>query len=537
MGMKRWPTVGALFALAVLLTACGSGATDRQAGETAPAGGAAATQQAGQARRGGTLVVALDNNPKNFDPMLTNDVASNAVVANVVEGLYKYDQDLKPVPWLAERVEQPDDRTYVFHLRRGVKFHDGTEMDAEAVRFSIDRIRENKTSPRFRDGQDIAESVVLDQYTYKIVLKDAFAPFPTRLTGGLGAIVSPAAVRAMGDEKFTLNPVGTGPFKFGEWKSDNYVRVEKWGGYWRPGADERPVPYLDAVEWRIITEPSARLTALQAGDVQVIEGGRMRDADLALVKKDSGLVYKQQPGFSYKGMYLTINKPPFDNKALRQAVAYAIDREEIVRAVYDGNRAPAYGPMPTPLAWATDENFKPYGHDPQKAKQKLAEGGSPTGFEFEYWIAAGDSQEQALAELIQVQLSRVGIKMTIQSADANGVLVPKLQKGETNAYQIGISGGLDPDEWVSGAYRKGGGFNFFPYDNPRVEELILQGRRTTNLDQRATTYKEIVRLVLEESPYIFTNFGVDRFVGSTRVQGWTIGPALTAGYANYWLKG
>jgi peptide/nickel transport system substrate-binding protein len=535
--------IAAIMALLVLLVACGTGSRETGGRDVGtPAAQATGTRGSGspaatQVRRGGTLTVALDGNPKTFDPMLANDQVSMPVVNNTFESLYKYDESLTPVPWLAERVEQPDNVTYVFHLRRDVTFHDGTPMDAEAVRFSIDRVRGNKASPRARDGQEIVESVVVDPYTYKIVLREPFAPFPSRLAGGLGAIVSPTAVQAMGDEAFGLNPVGTGPFRFGEWKSDSSVRVERFDSYWRQGTDGRPLPYLDRVEWQIIAEPANRLLALQSGSVDVVEAGRLRDQDLGIVKKDGSLTFKQQAGFSFLGLYLTINKPPFDNKALRQAVAYAIDRDEIVEAIYAGNREPAYGPIPPTLKWATDPEYKPYAYDPRKAKDLLAAAGRPDGFEFEYWIAAGDSQTQQLAELLQAQLARVGIKMKIESADPNGVIIPKLQKGESNAYQLGLSGNVDPDLAVSGSFQKKGGTNFFPYENDRVDQLIRQARQTSDPTVRAPLYREIVGLVMEDSPYIFTTYGVDRYVGAKNVLGWHVGQKAVSGYAEYWKSG
>ena len=518
-----------------VLIACGGGKDgDKGTTEQAPAGGQAApTQQTVRIRRSGTLLYALEQNPKDFDPMKSNDVPSNRIVGNVFEGLYKYDDQLKPHPWLAEKIEQPDDVTYIFQIRRGVKFHDGTEMDAEAVKFSMDRVREYKPGPGYKNGQEVAETVAVDKYTFRMVLKDVNTSFPQYLTARLGGVVSPAAVKTMGEDKFNLSPVGTGPFKFVEWRNDAHVRAEKFADYWGKGADGQPLPYLDRVEWRIISEPTARLTALQAGDVHI---GAVRDQDVAIVKKDPNLQFAQQAGFNFAGMWLTINRPPFDNRALRQAVAFALDREELIRVIYEGNAEVANGPIPPPLKWAVDPSYKPYTLDLQKAKEKLAEGGRPGGFEFEYWISAGDSQAQQRAELLQAQLGKAGIRMNIQAGDFNGVVIPKMQKHESNAYQLGLSGGVDPDSWVSGAFEKGGGFNFSPYENPRVDELIKAGRRTSNLEERAKIYKEAVRLIVEDVPYIFTHHAAERFTGSKKLQGWYLGYKLTTGYSEFWLN-
>jgi len=528
--MKRTFSILALvIAAAVLIAACskgGNGSSSSSGGPGAPSGG-------DKVVRGGTLLVAMDANPKDFDPMVEGDTYSGQVVGNIVEGLYDYDENLKPVPWLAESIDTPDNLTYIFHVRKGVKFHDGTEMDADAVKFSVDRVRNNPKSPGYADGKQIADTIAVDKYTFKITLTEPFAPFPSRLTGRLGGIVSPTAVKAMGDEKFNQNPVGTGPFKFGEFKSDNYVRVERFDGYWRMGADGKPLPYLDRIEWRVITEPAARLTALQAGDVYI---SSIRDQDAPIVKKDGNLNYAQGAGRSYGGIMLTVDRPPFDNKALRQALQFAVDRKEIITAVYEGNREVANGMIPPVLTWAIDPNFQPYSFDQGKAKAKLAEGGKPAGFEFTVWGAAGSSITQQLLELMQAQLAKVGIKMNIELADFNGVVVPKWQKRESNAYSIGLTGGVDPDQFVASPFQTGGPFNFFPYSNPQVDDLIKQGRATPDIEARAAIYKKMVPIIMDDSPYIFLTYGIDRYVGNKKVQGWYLGSKATSGYSEFWLQ-
>jgi peptide/nickel transport system substrate-binding protein len=547
----RLSAIAGVLAFAMIAAACGGG--DNNTGGAGTTGATDGTPAAGQApqaggtpaaaariKRGGTLVAALGNNPRTFDPMLSNDVASAAPQANILEGLYKYDENYRPVPWLAEKVDINSDSTvFTFTMRQGIKFHDGTEMDAEAVKFSMERIKNNTASPRNADARVVSAIDVLDKYSIRLTLSEPFAPFPARLTGGLGYVVSPAAVRSMGDERFGLNPVGTGPFKFGEFRNDVSVTLNKYENYWKQGADNRPLPYLDKVEYRIIAEAATRLTALQSGDVDIFAANtNPRDADIAIIKRDNTLNFQEGPGLGWGGMWLTINKPPFDNKALRQALAFAIDREEINRAIYEGTRTLAHGPIPVPLKWAVDENFKPYGTkaDPEKAKAKLAGGGQPNGFAFEYWISAGDQTGQLLAELIKAQLAKVGITMNIQSGDFNGVVIPKLMKQESNAYQLGLTGSVDPDGHVSLGFQTGAGFNFFPYSNARVDDLVKQGRATSNQEQRAPIYKEITRLIMDDSPYIWHTYSKEQITANKKVQGTFLGPKATTGYAEYWKE-
>jgi ABC-type transport system substrate-binding protein len=537
---RQW-TVAVGLLLAILAGAC-SGSNDTNPAKVStssvspsgtPSAGAAtgSPRAVTQIRRGGALTVEMAANPVSFDPMTASDAESGRVMAQIYDSLYKYDENLKPVPYLAEKVENPDPTTWVFTLRKGVKFHDGADLDAEAVKFSFDRIRSNSKSVRFTDAALIADTVVVDTYTFKVTLTEPFAPFPARLTAGLGYIVSPAAVQKQGNDDFAVHPVGSGPFKFGEWKPDVSVRVDKFDGYWLDGADGKKLPYLDRVEWKIIPDAATRLSALQAGTVDIAD---VRDVDMPAVEKDSNLVWKEQAGLGFNGLWLTIDRPPFDNKALRQAVSYALDRDALIKAVFDGHRVKSSGPISPVMSWARDPDFDPYAFSLDKAKAKLQEGGKPDGFEFEYWISAGDAVQRQLADLMQQQLARAGIKMNVQEGDFNNVVVQKLMRRESNAYALGLTGSLDPDGVLSNLFARNGSFNYFPYQNQQVDDLLKQARETLDSNNRAPLYKQIVPIIMDDDPYVFTFHPVDRFTGSRKVQGWHLGAKVIEGYADVW---
>jgi ABC-type transport system substrate-binding protein len=545
---SRWWAIAGVLALAMVVAACGGSDDDKDEGAAesgslgAITGTATAVPQTTKpVKRGGTLIVAMDVNPKNgeFDPMKAGDTYTSAVTSAVTEGLMWIDEQIKPQCRLCERYEiSSDGLTYTFHLRQGVKFHDGTEMDAQAVKFSVDRVRDekNKQYPGFNDSKAIVDTRAVDKYTFQIVLNEVNSPFLTKLTGRLGGVVSPTAIQTMGDDKFGTAPVGTGPFKFKEFRNDQMVRVEKFEGYWRKAPDGQPLPYLDAVEWRIIPEPTTRLTALQTGDVHI---AAIRDQDAKIVKEDKNLEYAQQAGFGLTTFSYNLSVPPFDNKALRQAVMFALDREEIIQAVYEGNRVVGNGFVPLTMKWAIDENFKPYPSkaDPEKAKQKLAEGGKPAGFEFTAYFGSGSSQVQQLVELMAAQLAKVGIKMNIQLADFNGVVVPKWQKQEPDGHVYGISWstGVDPDGLLTNVFTQGGSFNFSKYSNPRVTELVAAARKTSNFDERGSHYKEAMKLIMDDLPWPVIVYGIERHTASKKVQGWYLGTKATTSYSEYWL--
>jgi peptide/nickel transport system substrate-binding protein len=278
-----------------------------------------------------------------------------------------------------------------------------------------------------------------------------------------------------------------------------------------------------------VGDPFARLDGLL--------DGRLHIADIPIaaepfVEDDPRIVVATNPagGFGYSSIILTLDRPPFDNRALRQAVQLAIDRDALNDFWYGGGRAVAHGPIPPVFAWAVDPGYQPYRYDPRLALDKLREGGRPDGFEFELWAAAG---EVPLYELIQEQLAEVGIRITIRLAPFPTV-VERMQQRASNAYFVGFSTGLDPDGAVT-RFLPDSAFNDGPYDNPAVTDLVLRARRTVDLDERGRIYKEVAPLIMEDSPLILLFTSLDRFTGSSRVHGWYLGVRATAGYAEFWL--
>jgi peptide/nickel transport system substrate-binding protein len=507
------------------------------AGASAAAKPASPTAAAAKIRRGGTLSLASAIDAKTFDPMVSGDTYSGYVISQVFEGLVKYNEDYKPVGWLADSWDiSPDNLVYTFHLHRGIKFHDGTDFNAQAMKFSMDRIRNNKASIAYSDcGPDaVAGDDVVDDFTFKVTLTKPYAPFLTNLTSRCGGAVSPTAVQKQGDDDFALHPVGTGPFKFVEWKKDDHFTVTKNENYWKMGADGKPLPYLDKVNWRVMTDGSARLQALLTGelDFTVVD-----DKDVDSVKANSDMIVQQQPGIGWGGFMVNVSKPPFNNKALAQAVDYAIDKDEVIRVIYKGLRVKALsGPIPPPLKWAVDDNQKYYDYDAAKAKAKLAEGGQPNGFSFTMLADTSSPVTQQTLELYQAQLKKVGIDMKIESGDFNSVVVKRAQGGDFEAAGIVISGGVDPDAYTYSMFntKSIGAFNIPHLSDPEIDNLTQQGRQETDLDKRAAIYKQVTKLIMDYSPWIMVSYAVDRFTGNKKVQGWYLGLRATAGYSEYW---
>jgi len=529
-------TAAAPAASALATTTIAPGGTPASGAAAIPgAQTATATPAAQKIRRGGTLNLASAIDAIGFDPMTSSDLYSGYVIGQVFEGLAKFDENYLPVPWLAEKWDiSPDGKTYTFKIRKGVKFHDGTDVNAQAAKFSMDRIRNNKASVAYQDCGPtvVTDTQAPDDTTFVVTLVDSNAPFITKLGGRCGGLVSPTAVQKQGDDDFNLHPVGSGPFKFLEFKKDDHFSVVRNENYWKMGADGKLLPYLDKVNWRVITDGPARTQALLTGELDFTA---VNDKDVDAVKGNPDLVFQQQITLGWGGFMLNVSHPPFNNKALAQAVAFAVDRDEVIRVIYKGLVPRAEnGNIPPPLKWAVDPNYKPYDFDLAKAKAKLVEGGQPNGFSFTMLADTSDPVQQQRLELLQSELKKANIDMKIESGNFNDVVVPRARKGEGDAYQIVISGGIDPDNWTYGLFHTDASFNFPKLSDPAIDKLMEDGRRESDYNKRAEIYKQVTKLIMDYSPWVMINYTNDRFTGRKVVQGWYLGSRATAGYSEFW---
>ena len=504
---------------------------------------ASPTQAAANIRRGGTLSLAIQADPKTFDPMLASDQFSTYVTDQVFEGLVNFDTQYKPVPWLADSWDiSADGLTYTFHLHNGVKFQDGTDFNAQAMKFSMDRIRNNKASVGQSDcGPNVvADTQAVDDLTFKVTSAQFLTKLGTQ-AAHCGAAVSPTAVQKQGDDAFGQHPVGTGPFKFQEWQPGDHMTVVKSDTYWRTGADGKPLPYLDKINWRVISDNTQRLQALLTGEVDSAPSTSIADKDIASVKANSSLIFQQGPGLGWAGFMLNVSKPPFNNKALAQAVNFATNRDEVNSVVYSNLRERQdTGVIPAALGWAVDPSYKPYTYDPAQAKAKLAEGGQPSGFSFTILLDASNAQQEQLVELLQSEYKQVGIDMKIQSGDFNSVVVKSALSGDFQAVVLTVGGGgVDPDSWIYTTFHTDpnnpiASFNAPHLSDPQIDQLAEQGRLETDINKRAAIYKQANKLIMDYSPWIIVNNIPSRYIGNKKVQGYYVGQKATAGYAEFW---
>ncbi|MBI2303633.1 MAG: ABC transporter substrate-binding protein [Chloroflexi bacterium] len=356
---------------------------------------------------GGTLIGIMGFMPAfdpgfhlsgSFDEALY-DMVYNSLLLDKVDGTL--------APELAESWEIPDPTTFVFKLRRGVKFHDGTDFNAQVVKAHYERLADKEyAGPQAVELKKSFKSAqAVDEYTYKMTIKEPAASFLPQCTttGGSGMISNPADAKKRNDVLKT-GGIGTGPFMANEWLMDERASVKKFSGYWEKG-----IPYLDAVVWRMIPSFDVQLTMLRAGEAHL--NLEVQTKDLPLLKNDPNIVVRIVPGTKRKNLVMNMLNSPFKNKAVRQALAYAIDRETVTKAIWGDLYQVGAGPFP-PSTWAYDPNLKGYPFDLAKAKEKLVEGGYPNGFQGKI-LSGGAPDETQLAEVAQQQLAKIGIRLDV----------------------------------------------------------------------------------------------------------------------------
>ncbi len=489
---------------------------------------AASAASAASAVRGGTLRIGWIPNAKTFDPHLSVQFAERFVLYMVFNTLVGLDREFSVVPELARSWEvSPDGKKVTFHLQRGVKFHDGTDFTAEVVKWNIERILDPQTkSPQRSQLEPVVAAVtVVDPYTVAFELKKPFAPLLAALAERPGFIISPAAVKKYG-ENFGRNPVGTGPFRFVEWVPDASVTLERFDGYWETGK-----PYLDKVVYRVVPDPTVRITMVRTGEVDIATD--VDPKDVPMLRGQAGLkVSELSPPARWTALQWQVDKPPFNNRSLRQAIALAIDRNELRDVLLRGFGEPAGGPV-TPGLWWFDPGFKGFRYDLELARKKLAEAGYPNGFHFKF-VVANVPQWIRQAELIQAQLRKINVTMEFEldnPADAYAHIVER----KTNWTHTNWTQRADPNGLLYILFHSKGFANTTGYSNPRVDELLERAAALFDPQQRKPLYHEAERIIVEDAPYVFLNYTPDFAVMSRKVENWSWIPDLVPRFRELWL--
>lgn len=516
MNLMPWTRRG-LFLAAAGAVALISGMPERAMAQTPP----------------GVLIVGQVAEPKSLDPAAVTAVNDFRILVNVYEGLTRYKSGtLEVEAALATGWDISEDGTeYTFTLRDGVSFHDGTPFNAEAVKFNFDRMLDENhpyhdTGPFplsfFFGAVDATE--VVDDMTVKFTLNAPYAPFLSNLAYPTGLIVSPAAVEAHRTD-FGRNPVGTGPFTFAEWRSNEAVVLERNDAYWGEPAGTQ------AVVFRPITDSNTRVAEMLAGGIDLMV--EVPPTSLGQFSGD-GFSIVEQAGPHVWFLILNAKEGPFADKRVRQAANYAINKEAIVNDVLEGTATVAAGPTPPAFAWAYNDALDPYPYDPEKARALIAEAGAD-GAELTFYVTEGGSgmlDPVPMGTAIQADLQAVGFEVMIETYEWNTFL------GEVNP---GLEGKADMAEmaWMtndpdtlpylalrSEAWPDKGGFNSGYYANAKVDELLEAARTATDQDERAQLYREMQTIVQEDAPWVFVANWKQNAVTSDRVENFGLEPSF-----------
>jgi peptide/nickel transport system substrate-binding protein len=481
-----------LGAAAVALTACSTpGATP---GATSGGGG-------------GTIVVALADDPGTIDPSLANTFSSRIVFQAFCQKLYDANNALQPVPQLAAALPKTssDGLTVTIPLRSGVKFNDGTPFNAAAVKASLERDLTLSGSARAKEIAAIKSVTAVNPTTVQIKLSHPFSPLIAQLTDRAGLIMSPTALQKEGS-KFGDSPVCVGPFKYSSRVEGTSLSFTKSSDYYDAGKVKSA-----GITFKIITDPTTRAANLQSGDVQAAE--RLDATDIPRLKTDSSLHIQGISAPSYQGITINISNAHGDTKPaapvntalsrspqLRQAFEMALDRNTINKAVWNNAESVDCLPLPLSMAYRPDKaNCTPF--NPTAAKQLVAASGVKTPIPVSMMIPANSGVDR-LAAVIQSMEAKAGFAVSIKSVEFTSALAAG-QAGNFDTFLIGWSGRIDPDGDLSDIVTTDGVNDYSGLQNPQLDKDIVQAAAVSGVAARKAAYAKALQLLGQLRPIIY----------------------------------
>lgn len=533
---------GAALSLGGLLAACGGGSTSPTATGAAtsgsaatPAGAASAPTSAASAssaapqtagggaptaatagQPGGELIYGVTNKFDTLDPNVTTFTDVGRMAYHLFDPLVWQPKPGEFIPGLADKwdINQTADE-YTFHLRQGVTFHDGTPFNADAIKFTFDRIvnPDLKSQSAFSLIGPYDSSTVMDPATIKVKFTAPFAPFLDSSAQPYLAPVSPTAVNKFGKD-FGVNPVGTGPFKFDSYKTDNVVRMVKNPDYkWGPTLfKHQGAVYLDAISWRIIPEPATRLAALKSGEVHFIQDVPTQDYK-DLQGNGSIQILEGASAGSGESMMMNVTKPPTDDAKVRQALEWGVDKAGMNKAVWQGLYKPTNSPLTSVMFGYDPATANTYSYDPKKAGALLDEAGwtlsgnvrkkNGQDLALGLYYRSDNADASAMATFLQGMYAPIGVKVDLNGLAQSGYF-NAVRAGQHNL-QFWIETATDPDVVRVLFYSKNadGGTNRNRYKNAEMDKLIDDAAASTDPAKRKTLYAQIQKKALDEAIMVF----------------------------------
>ncbi len=506
--------IGASAILTQLLVACAPGATI----------GASTGSAGGTPVKGGTLTAALTGNPSSMDPAAAGIYTSLQVIDNIFSKLITMDEKGKFIPELATKWTQNSPTTYTFDLRSGVKFHNGEAFTADDVKYTFERILAPATASTYATLYSSLKSVEVVSPTQVVFhLSEPFAPFLTNVAQN-GEIMNKKAVESSDP---TRNPVGTGPFMFVEWVQSDHITLKK-----NPDYFMKSQPYVDKIEFRFLDVNKSRIEALQSGQLDWVDAVPLNELKALASNPQYNYVTSKVAGIP-DFIAFNCSKAPFDNKALRQAIAAAIDRKEILDIAYFGAGEEGVMEVPSGSPWFGGTPPYKSGPDLKVAKQKMKEAGYEKGLDVTFLSLPQYPELEKTGVVLKAQLAKIGINVTIEQLEVT-VWFDRYAKGDFELTSAYWSGTIDPDTFYSAQLVSTSPNNYCKYTNAEVDKLSQQAKTETDQAKRKALYEKIRAIVWDESPVVFAHYETINYLMSKKVNGSTITPVLELNLDQVW---
>lgn len=535
--MKKWNILAALtVAAAVGLTACGSG-TDTAATTAAVSDAATASTEAEKAKETGTeaaektdeggevtkadIVLASKSDIKTLDPMGTNDTTSSVAHRHIYSRLVEINENAETVGDLAESWEQVSDTEWKFKLHEGVKFHDGSEVKASDVKFSLERAKE---MPRVKQYVEKIDTITVeDDYNLTLTLSTPYAPLLSSLSHTGTSIVPEALVTAQG-EAFWENPVGSGPMTFVEWMPNDHYTMAGFADYFKGAGKTKTLTI------RVMPEGGARTIALETGEIDMSIS--VDAADVVNVEENKELEALQKTSIGIEYVAMNCEKEPFTDIRVRQAINYALDRQSIIDVVMEGRGTIADSVVNINIPGWSDE-IPGYAQDVEKAKALLAEAGYPDGFSTTLF-ASGDVRNRE-AQIIQAQLLEIGVNVDIQLYEW-GAFLDAINNGEHDMFLSSWSNAtMDPDASIFPLFHSanfGATGNRAFYSDADVDSMIEAAQVESDNNKRMEIYKDTQLKISEDAPWVPLFYGTTCTGIRADLKGFVMHPAAANHYEN-----
>ncbi len=495
-----------------------------------------------QPRRGGTIKIGSFSNIDTLDAHNTTSIVACSIHNNIYNGLLKIvSPDGKSVdfkPELAREWEIQGDRIHVFRLHKGVTFHNGDPLTAAEVKWNLERVKDKNQAPIHAWKLEMLEAIETpDPHTIKLHFTKPYPFLRVAFTGSTGraaTILNPKAVNERG-KAYGRNPVGTGPFKFVEWKEGDYILLERNPNYWEADAAGGKLPYLDKVLIKIIVEPSTLVAALKTGEVDLINNAVPQF--VAELRKDPRLTALSAVGGNWQCFHFNLAKEPFNDKALRKAVTFAIDRKELLDRVEFGEGIVAHGPISPPMGVFYDPEFEKgrngQYYDPEQAKAWMKQA-KYDGREV-LLLSVNTQTAPRRAEVVQAHLAKIGIKVRIELADFPTFRRRWLQERQWDMVLVQWDADLDPDETLYPELHSGETWNAGKWVNKDFDRLVELARAEHDVKKRKKHYEDSVRAIVEDAPVTVLLHVNENKIFHKHVKGFQMIPAGLINMHAVWL--